>query len=219
MPEPIRGLAYEFSVTLIDAATGAMRANPTIAAGDFQVSKDHGALANLTTLPSVAPAGSALVRVQLSATEMTVTQQVDVVAHDPDGQWDDVTVSLQPTRALGTDFKALLSGDTQPTLPANLMQVAGNATSPVILDRSSRTIVRGVVGPGATTTSLPTSSLTPAATVANQFRARVVLFDEAASTAALRGQVSDITASAANGTLTVTALTTAPVSGDTFLII
>jgi len=113
MPDPIRGVAYDFTLTLIDAATGALRANPTLAAGDFQVSQDHGALVNLATLPTVAPAGSALVRVQLSATEMTVTQQVDVVAHDPDGQWDDVTVQIQPTRTLGTDFKTLLSADAQ----------------------------------------------------------------------------------------------------------
>jgi len=113
MPEPIRAIAYEFSLTLVDSATGGLRPNPTLAAGDFQVSQDHGALANLTTLPTVAPAGSALVRVQLSATEMTVTQQVDVVAHDPDGQWDDVTVQIQPTRTLGTDFKTLLSAEAQ----------------------------------------------------------------------------------------------------------
>jgi hypothetical protein len=115
MPEPQRGVAYEFTLTLIGAATGQIMPNPPLSAGDFTVSKDHGALTALATLPAAAPAGSALVRVQLSATEMTANQ-VDVVAHDPDGVWEDVVVQIQPTRTLGTDFKVLLSSDTQPGL-------------------------------------------------------------------------------------------------------
>lgn len=79
--------------------------------------------------------------------------------------------------------------------------------------------VRGVVTTGATTTSIPTSSLTPAAAVTDQFKGRIVVFDNDTATANLRGQATDITASTSGGTLTVTALTTAPASGDTFKII
>ena len=45
-------------------------------------------------------------------------------------------------------------------------------------------------------------------------------FNTATTTTALEGQASDITSSDvnANPTFTVTALTTAPVSGDTFVI-
>ena len=48
-----------------------------------------------------------------------------------------------------------------------------------------------------------------------------MIFDYDTTTAALRGQATDITASSASATptLTVTALTTAPVSGDTFTIV
>jgi hypothetical protein len=116
MPEPQRGVAYALTVTLLATATGQLLTNPPLSAGDFTVSKDHGAFAALATLPTVAPAGSALVRVQLSATEMTANQ-VDVLAHDPDGVWEDVMVQIQPTRTLGTDFKVLLSSDAQPGMP------------------------------------------------------------------------------------------------------
>ena len=44
------------------------------------------------------------------------------------------------------------------------------------------------------------------------------VIDDATTTAALRGQATDITASSSGGVLTVTALTTAPASGDTFTI-
>lgn len=58
-----------------------------------------------------------------------------------------------------------------------------------------------------------------AVTVDDQFKGRIITFDDDTTTAALRGQATDITAcTAASNTLTFTALTTAPVSGDTFTI-
>ena len=63
--------------------------------------------------------------------------------------------------------------------------------------------------------------MSPATSVADQVKGRIVIFDYDTTTAALRGQATDITASSASATptLTVTALTTAPVSGDTFTIV
>jgi hypothetical protein len=84
--------------------------------------------------------------------------------------------------------------------------------------RAVDAIVLGTVGPGATTTSIPTSSLVPAASVTDQYRGRIVAFDKNTTTTALRGQATDVTASTAGGTLTVTALSTAPASGDSFTI-
>lgn len=84
--------------------------------------------------------------------------------------------------------------------------------------RSVRAITRGTVNTGASTTSIPTSSLDPSPTVNDQFKGLILSFDKDTTTAALRGQKTDITASTSGGTLTVTALTTAPVSGDTFTI-
>lgn len=84
-------------------------------------------------------------------------------------------------------------------------------------------IGRGTVTTGASTTSIPTSAFTPAtsASVANQLVGRVVLFDAATTTVALRGQVATISASSASATptLTVSTLTATPASGDLFSVI
>ena len=102
---------------------------------------------------------------------------------------------------------------------SNLTQINGASAGATNLDRSARAIVRGTVNTGASTTSIPTSSLDPAAAVADQFKSRVVIFDRDTTTANLRGQARDITASSSGGTLTVSALTDAPASGDTFVIL
>lgn len=79
-----------------------------------------------------------------------------------------------------------------------------------------RALVRGVCTTGGSTTSIVTSSLQPAAGVTDQFKGRIVIFDKETTTANLRGQATDITGSTSGGTLTVSALTTSPASGDTF---
>lgn len=77
----------------------------------------------------------------------------------------------------------------------------------------------GTVTTGATTTSIPCGTIYPAVSVANQLKGRVIIFVYNTTTAALRGQATDITANTSGGTLTVTALTTAPVDGDFFIIV
>ena len=49
---------------------GSFKSNPTIAAGDFKVTTDAGGLGNLATLPTVSPAASVCVLLELSAGEM-----------------------------------------------------------------------------------------------------------------------------------------------------
>lgn len=101
---------------------------------------------------------------------------------------------------------------------ANTDQLAGVAASATNIARSTQAIVLGTVGSASTTTSIVTSSLDPAAAVADQYKGRIVTFDRSTTTTNLRGQATDITANTSGGVLTVTALTTAPVSGDTFTI-
>lgn len=84
--------------------------------------------------------------------------------------------------------------------------------------RAVKAITLGTVDTGATTTIIPTSSLSPAAVDANQFRGQVVCFANDTTTTALRGQKTDITGSSSGGILTVNELTSTPVSGDTFTI-
>lgn len=86
------------------------------------------------------------------------------------------------------------------------------------LNRAIKAITLATVGSGSTTTSVVTSSLSPAAAVTDQFKGQILCFASDTTTAALRGQKTDITGSTAGGVLTVTALTTAPASGDTAVI-
>jgi hypothetical protein len=68
---PVKGEDFEFSISVEDMSNpGSFKANPTIASGDFQISKDGGAFANLTNLPTVAPAAGVAIEVVLTTTEM-----------------------------------------------------------------------------------------------------------------------------------------------------
>ncbi len=105
-------------------------------------------------------------------------------------------------------------------MDANISAI-NNATGGVArLERAIRAIITGTVGAGSTTTSVVSSALDPAGAVADQFKGQILAFDKDTTTAALRGQKTDITGNTSSGTPTfsVTALTTAPVSGDTFTI-
>ena len=102
----------------------------------------------------------------------------------------------------------------------NVVQLNADATSAANIAKTTRAIARGTVGNASSTTSIVTSAFTPSGAAADQFKGRIVTFDATTATAALQGQATDITASsnAATPTLTVTALTTAPASGDTFSV-
>src|SRR4051794_15670080 len=93
---PVKNEDFIFRIALADmTASGSFRANPTIAAGDFKVDKDGGGLNNLTTLPTVDPAGSRLVKVSLSSTEMNA-DVVSIVAVDQTApkEWADFVLSI-----------------------------------------------------------------------------------------------------------------------------
>jgi hypothetical protein len=102
---PINGVAFVRYIQLQDMANpGSYKANPTIAAGDFKVSIDGGALANLATLPTVTPAGSTWVKISLSAAEMTgdniSVQSIDQTAPK---EWADYGFPIETmAAALGT---------------------------------------------------------------------------------------------------------------------
>lgn len=119
---------------------------------------------------------------------------------------------------------ASTSGDLTATMKTSVT-TAATAATPVAASVTGNvggnvlgSVVAGTVTTGGTTTSIPTSSLTPSAAVTDQFKNRIVIFANDTITTNLRGQATQITASTAGGTLTVSALTDAPVNGDTFRI-
>lgn len=136
-----------------------------------------------------------------AATGGKMANQVDVIETD--------------TNDLQTRVPAALVGGK---IDANVGSIDGSAACATNLRQSTLGIVTGVAGSGSTTTSLVTSSMSPAAVATDQFKGKIVTFAEDTTTTALRGQSTDITANTAVGVLTVTALTTAPVSGDTFSV-
>lgn len=95
---PKRATAHKFYVGLVDQAnTKLLKSNPTLAAGDVQVSKDGGAFANITTLPSASPAAGRALMVDLSATEMTADNIVVQFVDAAGAEWCDLFVNLQTT--------------------------------------------------------------------------------------------------------------------------
>jgi len=78
---------------------GNFKSNPTIAAGDFKVATDSGALANLTTLPSVSPASSVLVLISISSSEMN-GDVISIVGIDQTSpkEWSDFVMSIPTTQ-------------------------------------------------------------------------------------------------------------------------
>jgi hypothetical protein len=96
---PNKNEDFVFYLALEDmSVAGTFKANPTIAAGDFQVSKDDGALTNLATLPTVSPAGSVWVKISLSATEMNAdVVKIQAIDQTSPKEWADFALAIPTT--------------------------------------------------------------------------------------------------------------------------
>lgn len=98
---PVKNEEFKIRVSLADAAVpGSFKSSPTIAAGDWKVDKDGAGLNNLTTLPTVSPAATVCVLIELSATEMNA-DVVSIVGIDQTAakEWGDVFISIPTTSA------------------------------------------------------------------------------------------------------------------------
>lgn len=138
------------------------------------------------------------------------------------GVW---TFTLAETRVAGTDyFVRIYSGSTEvaANLAKNGILYAGQTFVDKPFIAANVMVIRGTVGatPTPSTTAFTPSAVFPSSSVLNQWAGREIVFDNATTTVALRGQATDITGSSAAALplLTFTAMTTAPVSGDTFSI-
>lgn len=97
---PIRGNAFETYLALWDFSNpGSYKANPTLAVGDVQVSKDGANFANIdaggTNIPSLSPAASRMIKLSLTATEMTADLVVvRFVDQTNPKEWADMIVTI-----------------------------------------------------------------------------------------------------------------------------
>jgi hypothetical protein len=96
---PVKNQDFFIQVALEDYWNpGNFKSNPTLAAGDVKVVKDGGATANITTLPSVAPASSVFVTVTLSATEMNCDYvSIAFIDQTSPKEWSDLFISIPTT--------------------------------------------------------------------------------------------------------------------------
>jgi len=96
---PKKNQAFVTYITVRDAADNlSFKGSPTIAAGDFKITKDGGAFANLTNLPSVTPAGSVSVQISLTSTEMNADQiLITWIDQTSPKEWADGSLAINTT--------------------------------------------------------------------------------------------------------------------------
>lgn len=101
---PVRNSAYTMRIGLFGQSDNQILSNPTIAAGDVQVSTDGGAFGNLATLPDVDPDSSGMVLLTLSAGEMN-GDEIVIKAVDASGdEWHSVMLTIH---TVGQTFDAV----------------------------------------------------------------------------------------------------------------
>ena len=150
MSEPITAEAFQMYVTLTNINDPRFFvADPAIVAGDFQVSIDGGALADLTNLPVTDPAGSKLVKLDLTAAEMTGTD-ISIVASDQDAtEWEDLSIAIQPNASGNIDTVVdLLQGDISESSTSVTIKKRGSAE--VLLQKD---IAGSLLSPSITVTT------------------------------------------------------------------
>lgn len=108
MATPKKNVAYDLSIGLVNQLdNSAFVVNPTIAAGDFTISKDDGGFVNLANLPVVTPAGSQRVKIDLNAAEMNATR-ISILGVDAAGnQWNDILIEIDIPAFNELDFSLL----------------------------------------------------------------------------------------------------------------
>jgi hypothetical protein len=113
--KPVKGRGYVFYVGLVDQAnTKLLKASPTIAAGDFKISKDGGTFANLTNLPAFTPStggNTYAVKIDLTSTEMTADNVVVTCVDAAGAEWCDQMISIE-TREQKSDYFHFVMRDT-----------------------------------------------------------------------------------------------------------
>ena len=121
MPGIQKNVAYTLDIGLF--LSGSLVMSPTLATGDFKISKDNGATANLATLPVVSPSSSGVVKVVLAQAEMNA-DRVTIIGRDAAGaNWEDVLVALNTTGDTVDTVKTVVDSilvDTGTTLDTKL---------------------------------------------------------------------------------------------------
>ncbi len=93
---PKKNVEYIFYIGLTDQSdTKLLKANPTLASGDFKVSIDGGSFNNPSTLPTVTPAAGKAVKCVLSTSEMNGDNIIFVASDASGAEWCDQIINIQ----------------------------------------------------------------------------------------------------------------------------
>lgn len=155
---PQKNVEYILYIGLFSQAdTKLLKANPTIAAGDFKVSTDGGAFANLATLPVVTPAAGTAVKITLSTTEMNGDNIVVTCIDAAGAEWCDLIINIQTSAqsldTMDTNIDAITAaGPTKAemdTAHALLATVAKQDTIDTVVDGIQTDLSNATDGLGA----------------------------------------------------------------------
>jgi hypothetical protein len=104
----VKNSAYVFRCVLFAQSDNQIKSNPSLSSGDWKVSIDGGAFANLATLPDVDPDSSVQVKVSLSADEMN-GDEIMVTAIDAAGaEWHSAAFVIHTAGQTFDALKALI---------------------------------------------------------------------------------------------------------------
>lgn len=229
------GVSVSADVAAVKAETAAIVNDTDViddaTSGLVKIAQDVAAI--LVDTAEIGTAGAGLTNINLPNQTMDITGNLSGSVGSVTGLTAsnlDTTVSSRASQttadAIETDTQdiqsrlpAALSGAGN--IKADMLEMTGGDSGAVDrLKRAANTEVLGTCDTGSSTTAIIASALAPASAVNDQFNGRIMIFDKDTTTANLRGQATPITDYVhATLTFTVTALTTAPASGDTFVIV
>ena len=239
LPFTTRAFATGIPTALVSGAVDIyedVTATPIITGETLAVSLNSVAGFNMITVTATSGtgfgAGQSYTAILQAGTVDSVSVVGEVVAHftlDMSAAAKDLANGTDGLGAIKAET-ALIVEDTGTTIPAllpaalvggrmdaNTSAIAGVQASATNLEASTDTILSGTASGTPTTTAMISDI---GITVDDQFKGKAIIFASDTTTAALRNQATSIAAcTASSNTLTFTALTTAPVSGDTFVIV
>jgi len=146
MATPKKGVAYNFFVSLADAADPTtFKVNPTLALVDFQISKDGGAFADLAILPTVSPANSISVNVSLSAIEMNADKVVVKAIDFAGSEWEEAMIFIDVPASTSETAVDILEGDHDESRTSMTIFLKGTSTKLIDKDITGSLLSEGVV--------------------------------------------------------------------------
>lgn len=124
--QPIKNQSFTKNISLNSQANIAIfQINPTLATGDVKVSIDNGDFNNITTLPTIEPAGSDVVKVVLTSGEMNGDRITVRFADVSGAEW----------------FPLKLEIDTETTPDVNVISLSENAINSIDLGLSADQLI------------------------------------------------------------------------------